>query len=69
MNYTLFYIGLALFVIGFCIRLYYGLRTREVRTADPNWIRDTEAGRRYRRTIVIWAVVSSVGILMAIFAI
>lgn len=58
-NRVLLYGGFALFLVTFVLRLYFGMKTKEVRLNDPEWI-NTEEGRKYKRlnytlVLLFWA--------------
>lgn len=58
-NRVLLYGWFALFLVTFVLRLYFGMKTKEVRLNDPEWI-NTEEGRKYKRlnytlVLLFWA--------------
>lgn len=58
-NRVLLYGGFALFLVTFVLRLYFGMKTKEVRLNDPERI-NTEEGKKFKRlnytlVLLFWA--------------
>lgn len=67
-NWTLFWIGIAMFILGAAVRLYFGMKTRQTRKDTPEWISTTQ-GKRFKTIYYICAGCSWIGITLSIFAI
>lgn len=67
MNWTMFWIGLGLFVIGIVIRLYYGMALKKMRQTDADLT--NEKAKKYKTMGWIGYVLFWIGATMEIFAI
>lgn len=69
---VLFYIGIALFVIGIIGRLYYAFKWRgKMQSLSDDTALGTvkETYSPYRKKYLVWAIIGIIGLTLSIFAI